>query len=245
MKAIQQSTDERERIELSADLVALISPFALARERLFLSLQAARTGHSILTGLASIASRLGSEPEKVELLTRFEGPTNASSRIISQKNGSTGAQSIKLRNLRFDFGEFSALVAGILALVNDAFLEKKGLLAAAGILLAARSIYNAMTVEIAELEASVFFGFIQASDEERVASETAIRAYTNIEREKIGLPRLTEQEVKSALHRLARIKSVERLRGTPGGWRIIEKYHMRRDASKDGKEPSRKQRNVS
>ena len=139
------------------------------------------------------------------------------------QSGPTKATSLKLGNLRFEFGAFSDLVTGvIIAISKDVLGEADVILKAAGVLLLIRSFYGATAIQLDEREATVFCGFAKAG---REAKEKAILAYTNRVRDAVSLKPLDKQELGNALYKLAEIKSIEKMKGMPGRWRIVEQHH--------------------
>jgi hypothetical protein len=222
---LQHSTDELEYLQTSNELVNLIAHYPEARQRLQMAIQRLDLHHNILADLVSIAEQLALDADSVNKL-RLEAAklTESQVRLVIMKVGTEKAKSIKLKNLEFDFGEMTEIAVGIITTSNQIFGETNYLLVAAGILLIARAIIKAMTVEISEQEASVFWGFVQACDENKEANLLNILEHTNEERKKVGLEPLTENQIRNALYKLSSIESVEAIDHKSDTWRIIEKY---------------------
>lgn len=165
--------------------------------------------------LATLAEEAGLDIES----TRF---------VLPKRDGS--AVSIKLLNIHFDFGDLTNLVAGIInTSIKDVAGEANYFLKAAGVLLILSSIYKALEVEISEKEASVFWGFAQSCDEQKMAIESLIRSTTNVNRKKIGLKSLGGDEFKNSLYKLEKLKAIKRVGESPPKWIIVERYRLPSD----------------
>jgi hypothetical protein len=225
------SNEELEQQQLSAHLIGLLVPYHDARERLKMAILAEAKQEdlysSIMADLASLAGQMGLQGVRAKLDAEVLQSSSEQIRVVFMKKDFDNVKSIKLKNLNFDFGEMSALAGGILTTSSKILGDTHPILVAAGVLLIVRSLYKAVTVKIEEREASVFWGFIQACDKEKTASEAAIIKYTNKERERAGLEQLTTNQVKNALHKLASLRSITAVGDKPATWRIIEKYKIK------------------
>jgi hypothetical protein len=223
---LRKALDDRERKWLaSVEIIELFSPYDAARERLNRALLMQDPLACILLGLATIADQLQLDSTAVVDAAQLDSGTR---RIIM--NGPDKARSIKLGNIDFDFGEMGPLVAGIITTVHQIMGgvgAKPYVLAAAGVLLSASSLYKAMNIELSERDATVFYGFTQAAGEDKTAVEADIREKANAAREEIGLKPLDEADVKNALRKLAELKGVARAEEKAATWRIIEKYRVK------------------
>jgi hypothetical protein len=227
---LQHSTDDIEQQQLAANLIGMLASYDDAREYLkeVIAAESEQTDPygSFLSNLASIAEQMGLEGVRARLDAEALQSSSEQARVVFMKGNLSRAKSIKLKNLSFDFGEMSELATGVLSVGSRIFGDTHPILMAAGVLLVVRSIYKAMTVEIEEREASVFWGFIQACDKEKAASEADIKECTNEERLKTGLKPLDSDQIKNALYKLLSIKSVTPIEDEPETWRITEKYRI-------------------
>jgi hypothetical protein len=226
---LRASADSRERMALSTDLVKLALGHEAAHQRLNaeLEIQAQLGDYLEEQGIAGEAARASAValswsidpadvPSAEDLATR---------KVTIRPGGIDGGKSVKLRNLRLDLGEFSELAAGAMVTGMDIIDKPHALIIAAGVLLTVRALTKAMTVEIGEQEASVFWGFVQVREADNCASEAAILETTNAERAKYGMEPLTNVQFRNALRRLEQLKSIAPA-GDPGRWRIIERYKI-------------------
>lgn len=148
-------------------------------------------------------------------------------KFVKIASGAVGkTTSIKIKNIDFDFGEFGTMAAGMIITSKELINDPNPFWLAAGVLLIAATIYKASTKEISQQEATVFWGFIQAANKDKLANETAIRDSTNVERRKLGLVLLTKRQVEASLLELKSIHSVKEDNGHPDVWQIIEKYQI-------------------
>lgn len=228
---LRGSNEELEQQQLSAHLIGLLAPYDDARERLkaaiFTEAKQEDLYSSIMVDLASLAEQMGLQGVRAKLDAEALKSSSEQIRVVFIKEGFDKVKSIKLKNITFDFGQMSELAGGILAASSKILGDTHPILMAAGVLLIVRSLYKAVVVQIGGREASVFWGFIQACDKEKTASEAAIIKYTNKERERTGLEHLTSNQVKNALHKLASLRSVTVVGEKPATWRIIERYKIK------------------
>ncbi len=222
------STSELERLQFSGDLVEMIAPYPAARTRVKGLLEMLDPYNGVLTGMALIARQIGTNEDIIDQLTMAAlQATSPQLKLIEIRKGRDKGKSIKLKNLEFDFGDTTGLVASIIGTAASIVGQTNHLLMAAGILLAARTFYEAITIDLSEQEASVFCGFIQTCDTNRTANRDDILKSTNHERKNIGLKPLTKNELKNVLHKLTAIKSIQPVEGKQNMWRIIEKHRIR------------------
>ncbi len=215
--------DEQGQWLASVEVMELFAPYEAARERLNRAILEQDLRSSVALGLAEIAEQIGATPPTA-------APPETLMRGISIQSP-TQARSIKLGNLSFDFGEMSELAAGVLMTGSDVIGDlgaRDYVLVAAGVLLIARSLPKAMTVELSEREATVFYGFTQAAGADKTATEAAILERANAARQEIGLEPLDADDLRNALHKLGEIKSVQRVEGSPDRWQIVEQYRLKR-----------------
>lgn len=150
-------------------------------------------------------------------------------RAIAMKDGGAdGAKSIKFKNLDLDLGKMMTVGAGFFLAGQDMLDKPTPFMIAGGILVLVGTLLSEMTVKIEQQEATVFWGFIVATNEhpkDRQASVDAIFTTTNAERRKRGLPDLTDEQLKHSLYKLEQLGSVERVEGDR--YRIIEKFKVK------------------
>jgi hypothetical protein len=144
-------------------------------------------------------------------------------RGITLTPGESG-KSVKFSNFRIDIGEMAEIAGGAFLAGHEAIKEPHPLILAAGLLLTVRALLKAMTVEINEQDTSVFWGFVQASDKEKIATTAAIFSKTKSERERFGLKPLTENQFKGSLEKLKQLKAIENVGDDK--WRIIEDFYI-------------------
>ena len=214
------------KMRAAAELVQLFAPYADARERLNDAVAAQLETGAIVLQLAELAKQIGLDPATSEQIRNAAQPSGTE-RFIWQSSP-TKATSLKLANLiiSFDFGMFSEFLVGLITTsIKDVIGEANGILRAAGALLMIASLYKATAIKLDEREATVFYGFAQAG---REAKQDDILVHTNQVRQAVSLKPLDKQEMGNALHKLASIRSVVRVKDTPDLWRIIENHKTKR-----------------
>ena len=132
------------------------------------------------------------------------------------------AKTVKIRNLTQD-------LRGVAELTSSTVLTSYGLTAnpiliAAGVIATICSITRATTIELSEQEASVFWGMIQASGRNYLVEDASIERSTNDERERLGLNRMTPNQIRHSLEKLESIHAIKRSDNPPNTWRIIEGF---------------------
>ena len=214
----------------AAEVVELFAPFDAARERLNDAIAAQSEGGKVLLALADIADQLGLDPAVSAQFKEAAQPGNRQ-RFVWQSSP-TQATSLKLENvaLSFELGAFSEFVLGlIVTATKDVLGGTNVILQAAGVLLMIASLYKATAVKLDEREATVFCGFAKAPRKpDGGVKEEVILAHANAVRRTVSLKPLDMEEMGNALYKLAEIKSVERVAGQAGTWRIIEKHRVKR-----------------
>lgn len=239
---LRSSSESAEQEELADKLIDLLSGYGQARARLNAEIDVQAAVKDELAGdLMAIADQLvgiskdGSqtfvEAAYYPLSWSFD-PEDLSKpdperRITIKPGGLKGGRSIKFSNVHLDLGEMSEMGAGALLLGYDAITKSHPLVIVAGVLLTIRALTKAMTVELGEQEASVFWGFVQTRNTENTASDRAIFEKTNAERQRYGLDALTEAQFKNAMIILEQLKCIEKADGKSDSWRIIEQYKIR------------------
>jgi hypothetical protein len=244
LEQLEHTRDRQELAKLASQLQSTIAKYDRARTRLNaeLHIQADVLG-TLDQSLAEIANTL--DLNEVQTLGSIAATTYALSwsvesddivplevlktRAMSLKEGGVGgAKSVKFSNMSVDLGEVSEIVAGTL-LNGFSILEKPHpFLIAAGILLMFRALYKAMTVQITERDASVFWGIIQSRDpQNNTATEHAILETTNRERMARGLSPLNKLEFSNALITLEALKCITAVPDHSRTWRIVERYQVK------------------
>ncbi len=214
-----------EQLQAATDLVGLLAPYQAARERLRVALQALDVRSEVLMSLAELAEQVGRDTYTSHKFRQSAGqPAAGGTRLVILSAGGARAKSVKLGNLQFDFGAAAELAAGVLAMISEIAGKQDHLMLAAGVLLLLRGLEKMNTVALSEREATVFWGFVLACDQEKQAGERAILRYSNQERAKVGLEELSLDQLKNALFNLALLKSVTRVPAAKDKWRMVERY---------------------
>jgi hypothetical protein len=223
-----ESTTGPAQMLAAADLVQLFAPYAAARERLSAAIARETEEGSILVSLADLADQLGLDPA-VSAQFKDAAQPESSQRFMWQSSP-TKATSLKLENviLSFEFGAFSEFLIGLITIATkDVLGDANMILKAMGVLLLLASLYKATSIKLDEREATVFCGFARAPARKGGGvKEEVIWAHVNAVRHAVSLKPLDRQELGNALHRLAEIKSVERVAGQSDTWRIVEKHNL-------------------
>jgi len=218
------------QMRAAAEVVQLFAPYAAARERLSAAIAAQTEAGKVLFALADIADQLGLDPT-VSAQFKEAAQPGSQQRFVWQSSP-TKATSLKLENvvLSFELGAFSEFVLGlIVTATKDVLGETNAILQAAGVLLMVASLYKATAVKLDEREATVFCGFAKAPRKpDGGVKEEVILAHANAVRHTVSLKPLDMEELGNALYKLAEIKSVERVAGQAGTWRIIEKHNVKK-----------------
>jgi len=233
---MESSINKEEKWRLALQFIEMVSPFPKARQRMFSELYI-RPGiqEMIFLKVIGIARSIGADRKIVSssvdksfgMLEVEIHHSLASTRILSIKPGGLGGgKSVKLKNLHLDISEMSKIAAGFLIAGYEIIDNPHPLLIVAGCLLIVQSLTELMVIEITELEASVFWGLIQAIDEHNCANLSAITSCTNNYRNKIGLEDLTSQQTKYALSKLQSTKVIEVNDEKAGIWQVMEKIKI-------------------
>jgi hypothetical protein len=213
----------------AADLIQLFAPYAPARERLSAAITGETEEGCILLSLADLADQLGLDA-RVRAQFKEAAQPERSQRYIWQSRP-TNATSLKLENviLRFEPSAFSEFLIGLLTTATkDVLGEPNVIFKAMGVLLLIASLYKAASIKLDEREATVFCGLARASMKDGSGvKEKQILEQTNAIRREVSLKALDKQELGNALHKLAEIKTIERVAGQRGHWRIVEKHDLK------------------
>jgi hypothetical protein len=192
---LRQSNVPNEQRMFAGDLFKLLVAYPDARERLTTELRLQDgIGAELTEDLALLASQFGIDTGNLEsqvaaglFAVRWSIPAETfpnaeevhTKSITVKEGGLDGAKSVKFRNLDLDFEAASEIAAGAF-LQGFAILDKPHpFVIAAGMLLLIRALRKTMTVQISERDASVFWGFIQARNQDNIAPESAIFDRTN------------------------------------------------------------------
>ena len=214
----------------AAEMTQLFAPYDAARERLNDAIAAQTEAGKVLLALADIADQLGLDPAVSAQFKEAAQP--GSQQRFVWPSSPTQATSLKLENvaLSFELGAFSEFVLGlIVTATKDVLGGTNVILQAAGVLLMIASLYKATAVKLDEREATVFCGFAKAPRKpDGGVKEEVILAHANAVRHTVSLKPLDMEELGNALYKLAEIKSVERVAGQAGTWRIIETHNVKR-----------------
>lgn len=158
-----------------------------------------------------------------------KSPRKSKSRVMSiGDGGAAGAKSIKLKNLDLDLGKMMAVGGGFFLAGQEALEKLTPFAVAGGILAMVGALLSEMTVKIEQQEATVFWGFIVATNDrpkDRQATADLTLSTTNAERRKRGLPELTDEQFKHSFYKLEQLGSVERVEGDI--YRIVERFKVK------------------
>lgn len=150
-------------------------------------------------------------------------------RAITMKDGgAAGAKSIKFKNLDLDLGKMLTIGAGFLLAGQDMLDKVTPFAVAGGILVMVGTLLGEMTIKIEQQEATVFWGFLVATNEhpkDRQATTGAIFTTTNVERHKRGLLELTGEQFKHSLYKLEQLGSIVRVDGDT--YCIVERFTVK------------------
>ena len=235
---LQQTSDAAERERLSQDLLDMLAVSEGASKRLSNEILSVIALRSTMQDIEPLVNAMGLDPNaisssmeialrtmsaEVEKLSAEDQPCHRY--IVIRVGGNDDAMSISIRHLKLGFGEMIELIGGAIMSGSDIYANPNPLIVVAGVLLTIRSLTKAMTVKISEIEASVFWGFILARDEENTATQAKIFEETNGRRKRINLEPLTDTQVRQALNKLRRMKSVQKVGDQH--WKLVESFTVR------------------
>jgi hypothetical protein len=228
----------------AAQLIALLTKHEPARQRLAQELTVQRIiTENIVQPVQLLAAPLNLKAEQVERLMaaayaglRWEvdpetvpPPEDTAKRTITlEAGGAAGARSVKFRNIDFDLHHLLTVCAGFLLMGMDMLESPTPLVIVGSILVIAGELCDEMTVEIDQQDATVFWGFIVATNEqlkERRASADVIFSVTNAQRGKYGMPALTDDQFRHSLYKLEQLGSIARVDGDM--YKIIESFRVK------------------
>lgn len=217
---------QESKMRASVEIKELFAPYDAARKRLDEAILEQEEVDSLLLGIAAIARQISLDSTVIQEIEAIARP-GGRMRLLTQKHP-TQAKSIKIRNIDFDFGEFGTMATGLVMAANDVVGEANPIVAIAGVILIAATLYKASTKELDEQEATVLWGFVQTCNEKKQASQADILAQTNAERCKIGLEALNDKQIRYSLDKLADIHSVSRVDGKSYVWEVVERYQIKK-----------------
>ena len=99
-----------------------------------------------------------------------------------------------------------------------------------GVLGVIRGINRAVTVDIAEKDARVFFAMNTGHADRIAISEASLLGIANDHRRGWGLAEITLTELRASLYTLEQIHCVSRTPEIPDQWRIVESFRVREKA---------------
>jgi hypothetical protein len=224
----QALTDDRGKLLASVEVIELFSPFEAARERINVAILRQDELGDIMLAIADITRRMNLDPKISMAFAEAAQPSSNMRHVVISNIDE--AKSFKLGNIQFDLGEMHIFGTAIMAIIAEKFVGKdvSPFIIAVGILSIAQKLIEKMTVEFDEREATVFYGFSQIVEDDKAASESAIRKATNIEREKIGLAPLDKIQLRNTLHQLEKLKTVELVEDKGDTWCIIERFRVKK-----------------
>lgn len=239
MERLRESTSTIEQLMLSVELMELLAPYPLARERLSVEIEIqAALQEQISSGIGEIAKKIGFDTSITEvamtatycsLLWSFDSEDVPPLEELQQRQinilegGVSGGQSVKFRNLHLNLGEMSEIAASAILAGFSIADKPHWLIITASALLTIRAIQKAKTVKIDEQEASVFWGFIQALRDNARADDSTVNKRTNEERQRYGLSPLSQTQFQHSVKELETLGSIELVEGN---WHIIEDYKI-------------------
>jgi len=247
MKQLRVCTDPTEQALLSVELIGLLNPYDQANKRYNVEFEIQedlqqQMHHNVTALLADLKTSDKQLTSSAYALTYIlQGTINPTDLPTPQeiakrrelrnrgikipRSGVGGGKSIKFQNMHLDFGEMAEIAAGAMLAGFQVIEKPHPLMIAAGVLLTIKAVTKAMTVQLTEQEASLFWGFIQVRDEDNTASKDAIFEKTNSERKINEQKPLTKAELERSLRALSDLKSIEPIEDSR--WRLIESYSIR------------------
>ena len=223
----------------STQLYGLLAQHEAARQRLSKELIIQETVANSITasmkqmGVTAddtlLASILGSMTWDVEPETVPSAEEREQTKGITLKDGGvSGGISIKFKNLDLDLGKMMMLGAGFFVAGQDMLDKPSPFMLAGGVLVLVGTLLSEMTVKIEQQDATVFWSFIVATNNQtndRQATSDAIFTTTNAERTLRGLPELTHQQFDHSLYKLVELGSIARVDANT--YRIVEKFKVK------------------
>jgi len=179
------------------------------------------------SGMAAMMSGLTWEVD-ADTIPRKEESEEGTRAITLKDGGAAGAKSVKFKNLDIDLGKTLTIGAGFLLASQDMLDKLTPFAVAGGILVMVGTLLGEMTVKIEQQEATVFWGFIVATNDrpkDRQVTTEAIFSTTNAERRKRGLPELSDEQLKHSLYKLEQLGSIARVDSDI--YRIIEHFKVK------------------
>src|SRR5262249_20833947 len=146
-------------------------------------------------------------------------------------HGIGGASSVKLKNFLVHPIKGAEVVShSALFLAAHGSSRPRPVLIGLGVVLLAHSARGAVTINIPQHDATVFWGLIRAQERPGNAAsapESDVVAVTNAEREQVNLGALPPEAVARSLEYLEAIKCVEKIPGSSNRWRVSESYKIK------------------
>ena len=147
-------------------------------------------------------------------------------RITIKKEGIDGATSYKLSNLYLDRQRLLDALADTASGAVGVLTNPNPFGIIAGVLGVFRALYKAITVDISQQDASVFWGLIQGQADQAAISENSLLDITNDQRQKLGISQLSSDELRSSLSVLEKVKSIKKAPGKSGYFTIVESFRI-------------------
>jgi len=149
-------------------------------------------------------------------------------RHVSIRPGGTGgATSRKFRNVSLDVRRLLDVVGDTATSTISTALSTSHLAIITGVLGVIRGINKAITMDISEANARVFWELVQSHAEKASIGETALLVNANEERRAAGLAELSAEQLRESLYTLEGIRSIARVPEMPDHWYIVESFHVK------------------
>jgi hypothetical protein len=146
--------------------------------------------------------------------------------VTIRPGGTGGATSRKFGNLRLDASRLLDAVGNTASGVIGAAVSSSHLVIITSVLGVIRGINKALTVDISETNARVFWALVRSRAEQAAIGEATLLATANEERSAAGLPALSAEQLRESLYALEAIQSVARVPEMPDHWYIVESFHV-------------------
>jgi hypothetical protein len=167
------------------------------------------------------------ERENRSALAYFRQGDEAELRHVTMKPGGVGgAISRKFQNLRLDVRRLLDAVGDVSGSAIAVAVSGSHLTIITSILSVIRGINKAVTVDISETHARVFWTLVRSRAEQAAVREASLLASANEERRAAGLTALSAEQLRESLYALEAIRSIARVPEMPDHWYIIESFQV-------------------
>lgn len=215
---------ESQGLEASMELVASLSRYPNARERL-------RSELSRQQVQAVLGESQALDKAIIDLFRYDEGDQEKTRHVVINADGTGGGTSRKTGNLRLDVRRLLDIITDTATGAIGVLTSSHELAIVSGVLGVIRGINKAITIELTEKDARVFSALIEGHADEAAISEGALLELANARRKALGLAALQLEELRASLYILEQIQSVARVPEMPDHWAIVESYRIRGNAA--------------